>query len=549
MRRRWFLAGLAAAIATVGVSADARMHAPYRGHRIIPANAAPLDGFTTPSGAYSFRKLRSTYAGPAVKLQRVDTTTSDIGFTATGDFDTAAATAFCTTACTVTTWYDQSGNARHLTQSTAANQPAYVANCSGRLPCLRVTSGTITLATTGSTTPATGKMSFSAVGNRSAGTAQCYWLIGNFGGTSNRITSANAAAQWSVLDGTLGVNGAAANAAWHAATGALNAAASYINIDGAVASGTTNSNNVAAGTGVITGTAATTCDESEAVRWDNYILTAPEAAALVANQRGYWAALPLDMLTQPSGAYGMRKLLSGYAGSAIRLRRASDQAELDIGFVGYVPGLGSPVDVAAANAHCASTTCFGSKWYDQSGNARDLVQATAANQPQLIFNCQGTLPCWQYTANTQVLQASATITPATGTVSFSAVGQRSGGIGSFSLISENAAAGNRVAMAGTTDTWGVFGGSSGNVTAAGATEGAWHALNAVLAGASSVISIDGVETTGTATGSVTAALPRITGAPSPTIANEVEAVFWDNYSLTPAERAVLVNNQRGFWGF
>ena len=87
-----------------------------------------------------------------------------------------------------------------------------------------------------------------------------------------------------------------------------------------------------------------------------------------------------------------------------------------------------------------------------------------------------------------------------------------GGIGSFSLISENAAAGNRVAMAGTVDTWGVYGGTSGNVTAAGATEGGWHSLQAVMAGASSVLNIDGTETTGTATGNVNPALPRITGA-------------------------------------
>jgi len=39
-----------------------------------------------------------------------------------------------------------------------------------------------------------------------------------------------------------------------------------------------------------------------------------------------------DISNTPAGAYGLRKLSSSYSGSAIRVRRSSDNTEQDIGF-------------------------------------------------------------------------------------------------------------------------------------------------------------------------------------------------------------------------
>lgn len=95
----------------------------------------------------------------------------------------------------------------------------------------------------------------------------------------------------------------------------------------------------------------------------------------------------------PVAVYGTRKMVLAYAGSCLRVRRASDNAEQDIGFTsdGWV-------DTAAAFAFAAITSCFVSKWYDQSGNINDAPQATAADQPlldavdtrRIIFNGQRT---------------------------------------------------------------------------------------------------------------------------------------------------------------
>jgi hypothetical protein len=77
-------------------------------------------------------------------------------------------------------------------------------------------------------------------------------------------------------------------------------------------------------------------------------------------------------------AYSVRKLDTNYAGSCIRIRRASDDAEQDIGFSG------DNLDTAAAESFCSATDGFIVKWYDQSGNANDAVNATAASQPRIV---------------------------------------------------------------------------------------------------------------------------------------------------------------------
>jgi hypothetical protein len=93
---------------------------------------------------------------------------------------------------------------------------------------------------------------------------------------------------------------------------------------------------------------------------------------------GYTGAAPLLLDTSgvPTAfaAYGLRQLAAAYAGSAIQVTRASDSTPQDIGFTA-----GGTLDVGTLATFCAGTTGYISKWYDQSGNGHDLVQATQAN--------------------------------------------------------------------------------------------------------------------------------------------------------------------------
>lgn len=91
-------------------------------------------------------------------------------------------------------------------------------------------------------------------------------------------------------------------------------------------------------------------------------------------------ALSADRIldTYPAfAAYSVRLLSGTYAGACMRVRRASDNAEQDIGFDG------DWLDEAAIATFCGVSTGYVVKWYDQSGNTKDISHATATNQPQI----------------------------------------------------------------------------------------------------------------------------------------------------------------------
>lgn len=109
-----------------------------------------LDQIPTASAsvAYSVRKLKKSYTGPAMRVRRVNLLTDaagDVAFDAQGvvsansivTITTAGggaavgdkilfSTFYASTSVYVVTWYDQSGNARHVTQTTTSQQPRIV---------------------------------------------------------------------------------------------------------------------------------------------------------------------------------------------------------------------------------------------------------------------------------------------------------------------------------------------------------------------------------------------------------------------------------------
>lgn len=94
-----------------------------------PALAPVLDVFQGQIyAAYGLGRLLSSYTGPGVRVRRSsDGAETDIGFTALGALDVAALLAFSGAGSAfVVTWYDQSGNGRHATQTVTASQPRLV---------------------------------------------------------------------------------------------------------------------------------------------------------------------------------------------------------------------------------------------------------------------------------------------------------------------------------------------------------------------------------------------------------------------------------------
>jgi hypothetical protein len=100
---------------------------------MIASDFSLLDIYPNAAAAYSLRRLKASgYTGSAIEVRRTNLDVADIGFTSTGELDTAALLAFTGTGALdngfVTKWYDQSGNGRDATQTTAANQPQIVSS-------------------------------------------------------------------------------------------------------------------------------------------------------------------------------------------------------------------------------------------------------------------------------------------------------------------------------------------------------------------------------------------------------------------------------------
>ena len=103
-------------------------------------------------------------------------------------------------------------------------------------------------------------------------------------------------------------------------------------------------------------------------------------------------------------AYSLRKLRSGQA-RAIRVRRSSDNAQQDIGFIG------DELDTASLRSFCGGGHGFVTTWYDQSGNGYNTTQGTQANQPQIVSSgvviTENGKPAIQFDGSNDVLSNNA----------------------------------------------------------------------------------------------------------------------------------------------
>ncbi|HTE26191.1 T9SS type A sorting domain-containing protein [Flavitalea sp.] len=82
-----------------------------------------------------------------------------------------------------------------------------------------------------------------------------------------------------------------------------------------------------------------------------------------------------------TAAYSMRRLSSSYAGSALQVRRSSDNAVQDIGFTAN-----GDLDTVSLKSFVGIGNGFVTAWYDQSGNTKNITQAVLINQPSLVIS-------------------------------------------------------------------------------------------------------------------------------------------------------------------
>jgi hypothetical protein len=212
------------------------------------------------------------------------------------------------------------------------------------------------------------------------------------------------------------------------------------------------------------------------------------------------------------------------------------------------------VNIAAiyawVNAHSVSTIKV-AKLYDQTGNGNHFTQATLATMPSLLLSSglPGGLPVVDMTGGTNAMLATAGNVPATQPFSFTAVYRTSsatgaGIIGGAGSTDASLMSGSAVVGLGTT-AMGFSEPASANV---------YHAVQGVSAtGANgSVISSDGVETTGTYSSTIGASVLRFgrNGSGGGTLVGQIAAAgLITSVGLSASQRAALNSVYHSILGF
>ena len=92
----------------------------------------------------------------------------------------------------------------------------------------------------------------------------------------------------------------------------------------------------------------------------------------------------LDIYTGSIAAYSLRRLRTAHTGSAVRVRRSSDDTEQDIGF-----DADGNFYTSVLESFCSGTDGFVTTWYDQTSNGLNTTQTDTAKQPKIYDSTTG----------------------------------------------------------------------------------------------------------------------------------------------------------------
>lgn len=186
-----------------------------------------------------------------------------------------------------------------------------------------------------------------------------------------------------------------------------------------------------------------------------------------------------DAVPSIVAAYGMRRLRSAYTGSLLRMRRSSDNAESDFGYMAA-----GHLDTAAIVAWLSGIGYI-VKWYDQSGNGYDATQSTAASQPLYVASGQNGRPVLRWDGTDDLLKAS--VSAAQPTTILTAHKMTS----SHRYIYDSNNSDNRQVLVGRSVDYEVY---AGNVMyfPGSSVVGPWYVISSMYDGASSIIYRNGI---------------------------------------------------------
>ena len=346
--------------------------------------------------AYSVRKLRTAYTGPAMKVQdRVGSATQDIYFDANNNIDEAAIVSYGgSNDVFVETWYDQSGNSNDATQGTSANRPKIYDGTSGALV---KENGRVAIKTNSNKLEFSTALTFSTDFSQFAVTKKDdqtgfggLWLQGsavrygeNFNnndfpflsnwtgsqfvldnGLNNNFSEQFLSVQNLVFASRRGTTGASAlnGSAEKTGTASYTGVISYDTILGDIGLSIHSYDGLAQ-------EAIFYADDKSSVRTD-----------IEENVGDYFTQNTplLDTYTGAAAAYSLRLLDSTYTGFAIKVQDNVGGATQDIGFNVF-----GELDTVSLAAYAGSNDVFVETWYDQSGSGNNATQSSSGARPKI----------------------------------------------------------------------------------------------------------------------------------------------------------------------
>ena len=366
-----------------------------------------LNDYPDAAAAYSLRKLNADYTGAAVRVRRAsDNLEEDISFLSNGNLNTSFLSAFCNqTDGFIVRFYDQSGNGNDAVQATTSEQPKIYDATAGYLTGLEFVPASnthlgldytfdMTDVSAALVAKADNTGSYAIINAHETTVAREFAIGVNNGTVASTIKyDGNQRSDSDTLSNyddlfllTMFADSSTAND-------------SYLN--GQACTGTTNppttpntTNNIRIGQRA-TGSADFSGLIFEFVVW--FSDQSANRAAIEANIATFYGIYePPKLLNSYSGAaaaYSLRQLDTAYTGPAVRVRRDTDNTELNI------PFYEGELHTALLNDFCLNANGFVSVWYDQSGNGNDAVQATTASQPKVYDSVTGVIDSLRFDGN------------------------------------------------------------------------------------------------------------------------------------------------------
>ncbi len=257
--------------------------------------------------------------------------------------------------------------------------------------------------------------------------------------------------------------------------------------------------------------------------------------------------LLLDQLPPAPVAYSLHKLRRAYTGPDINIRRASDNAQVDIGFDSQ-----GNMDAGAVAGFCAATTCLVTKWYDQSGNGISASQATAATQPQITLALTPHSKPAIVFGGTQWLESAGTWTsgaPAT----YAAYAERTGNFAAINNIFGTPGSGSfgtpALDFTGSANRSGLQGQQA--TLSAAANDSVFHSLIGIANDVSSSLTVDGVTTSGSAASTTTTAgvvtVAAQSGGHNVRLTGSICQIIGFSVGLSAGQISALASIDGGYW--